>query len=315
MGADIELFCSLCALCHTTKDSTQKPVGLLHSLPIPNRPWQSVGLDFMGPLPKSKGYDYLLVVIDRFTSQVHLLPTTTCATAKAVAWLFFTEIVRLHGMLESIVSDRDPNFTSKFWKELHRLVGTKLLMSTSFHPQMDGAMEWANRSISQVLQALVHNSQNNWAEHCPMVEFTLNSSVSVSMGYTPFELNYGYIPQLGQRLNTNTKFVGVCQFAEQALWNVTAWRVHPTFHMSLLRAHVPNNNVRFPHRDTKACYDFGAANKPEWFVDEILAHCWVDSTGLELQVHWTLGNATWEPLASCKELAALDEYLELHGVK
>ena len=119
MGANIELFCSSCALCQTTKDSTQKPVGLLHSLPIPDRPWQLVGLDFMGPLPKSKGYNYLLVVIDRFTSQVHLLPMTTCVTAKAVAWLFFTEIVRLHGMLESIVSDQDPKFTSKFWKELH----------------------------------------------------------------------------------------------------------------------------------------------------------------------------------------------------
>ena len=141
MGADIELFCSLCALCQTTKDSTQKPVRLLHSLPIPDRPWQLVRLDFMGPLPKSKGYDYLLVIIDRFTSQVHLLPTTTRATAKAVAWLFFMEIVRLHGMPESIVSDRDPKFTSKFWKELHQLMGTKLLMSTSFHPQMDGATE------------------------------------------------------------------------------------------------------------------------------------------------------------------------------
>ena len=73
MGADIELFCSSCALCQTTKDSMQKPAGLLHSLPIPDQPWQSVRLDFMGPLPKSKGYDYLLVIIDRFTSQVHLL--------------------------------------------------------------------------------------------------------------------------------------------------------------------------------------------------------------------------------------------------
>ena len=69
MGADIELFCSSCTLCQTTKDSMQKPVGLLHSLPIPDRPWQLVGLDFMGPLPKSKGYNYLLVIIDRFISR------------------------------------------------------------------------------------------------------------------------------------------------------------------------------------------------------------------------------------------------------
>ena len=94
-----------------------------------------------------------------------------------------------------------------------------------------------------------------------------------------------------------------------------AQQVHLTFHASLLRAHIPNDNVRFPNRDTKAYYDFGAADEHEWFVDEILAHRWVDSTGLELQVHGTLGNVTWEPLASCKELAALDEYLQLCGVK
>ena len=95
---------------------------------------------------------------------------------------------------------------------------------------------------------------------------------------------------------------------------IARW-VHPTFHASLLRAHIPNDDARFPCHDTKAYYDFGAADKPEWFVNEILAHHWVDSMGLELQVCWTLGDMMWEPLASCKKLAALDKYLELRGVK
>ena len=95
---------------------------------------------------------------------------------------------------------------------------------------------------------------------------------------------------------------------------LTAQWVHPTFHASLLRAHIANDDVRFPCRDMKVYYDFGATDEPEWFIDKILAHRWVDTTGLELQVCWTLGDVTWEPLASCKELAALDEYLELHGV-
>ena len=151
MGTDIELFCSSCALCQVTKDSNQKLSGLLHSLPIPDRPWQSIGMDFMGPLPVSNGHDYLLVVIDCFTSEVHLIPTTTQVTAKEVAWLFLKEIVRLHGVPESIVSDRDVKFTSRFWKELHQLLGMKLLMSTAFNPQTDGATERANRSIAQVL--------------------------------------------------------------------------------------------------------------------------------------------------------------------
>ena len=91
-------------------------------------------------------------------------------------------------------------------------------------------------------------------------------------------------------------------------------QVHPTFHMSLIRAHVPNNNGRFPHHDTKSYYDFGSTDKPEWFVDEILAHHWISPNALELQIHWTLRDVMWEPLAECKELEALDKYLELHGV-
>ena len=98
-------------------------------------------MDFMGPLPQSQGNDYLLVIIDQLTSQVHLVPTTTHVTTREVAWLFLKEVVRLHGVLKSIVSDRDTKFTSMFWHELHRLMGTKLLMSTAFHPQMDGATD------------------------------------------------------------------------------------------------------------------------------------------------------------------------------
>src|SRR6266481_4874454 len=220
MGTDIKLFCSLCAQCQTTKDTSKKPSGLLHSLPIPNRPWQSIGMDFMGPLPVSSNYNYLLVVIDHLTSQVHLLPTTTHVTLKEVAWIFLKEIVRLHGVPDSIVSDRDMKFISSFWKELHWLMGTKLLMSTAFHPQTDGATEWANCLVRQVLQALVHNDQKDWANQCPIVEFALNSSISSSTGYAPFELNYGFIPQLGQRLGTDTKFVGVQQFVQQAQLNL-----------------------------------------------------------------------------------------------
>ena len=115
----------------------------------------------MGPLLKSNGHDYLLVVIDCFMSQVHLIPMNTWVTAKEVTWLFVKEIIRLHGMPESIVSDWDKKFTSSFWKELHRLMGTKLLMSTSFHPQMNGTTEWANRSIRQVLWAMVCNNQKD----------------------------------------------------------------------------------------------------------------------------------------------------------
>src|SRR6266481_4031455 len=119
MGTDIESFCRMCPSCQITKEPHKQPEGLLHTLPVPDWPWQSVGIDFMGPLPMSDAHDYLLVVIDRLMSQVHLMPMTTCMTSKEVTWLFIKEVVRSHGMPESIVSDRDTKFTSNFWKEIH----------------------------------------------------------------------------------------------------------------------------------------------------------------------------------------------------
>ena len=150
-------------------------------------------MDFMGPLPQSLGNDYLLVIIDQLTSQVHLVPTTMWVTAKEVAWLFLKEVVRLNGVPKSIVSDCDTKVTSTFWRELHRLMGTKLLMSTVFHPQMDGATERANHSIGQILRMIINDDQKNWADKCPMVEFALNSTTT---GFALFKLNQGYMPQI-----------------------------------------------------------------------------------------------------------------------
>ena len=153
-------------------------------------------------------------------------------------------------------------------------------MSTAFHPQTDGATERANRSIAQILCTVVSNNQKDWSDKCPMVEFTINSSINATTGYTPFELNYRYMPQSGQHISTDTTFKGVKQFAQQAVWN-------------LLDAH-----------------DEGQ----EWLVKEILAHKWTNNN-LELQVKWMLGDDTWELLSSCKDLEALDVYLELQGAK
>jgi transposase InsO family protein len=204
------------------KDSTQKPQGLLKSLPIPSYPWQSIGIDFIGPLPKSGEYDYVTVVIDRLTSMVHILPCVSTIRTSEFAHLFYKEIVRLHGLPESIVSDRDTKFTSKFWQELHRLLGTKLLMSTAFHPQTDGATERANKSVSQILRTMVANDQKNWSEKCPALEIAINSSMSETTGFAPFELNYGQLPTLGRQLSQTSQFQGVQQFKDKIQLNLMA---------------------------------------------------------------------------------------------
>ena len=151
MSHDIEAYCKTCGICVITEDANNKPAGFLHSLPILDRLWQSIGMDFMGPLLKSNNFDYLLLVIDQLISQVHLVPITMTMTTREVVWLLLKEVVRLHGIPKSIVSNRDTKFTSIFCKELHRLMGSKLLMSAAFHPQTDGEMERTNRSIAQML--------------------------------------------------------------------------------------------------------------------------------------------------------------------
>ena len=130
--------------------------------------------------------------------------------------------MRLHGVPKSIVSDHDTKFTSMFWHELHRLLGTKLLMSTAFHPQMDGATERANCSIGQILRMIINDDQKNWADKCPMVEFALNSSISATTGFALFELNQGYMPQIGMPTSFDTTFKGVKQFTLQVKWDLMA---------------------------------------------------------------------------------------------
>ena len=159
--------------------------------------------------------------------------------------------MRLHGVPESIVSDRDTKFTSTFWHELHRLMGTKLLMSTVFHPQMDGPTEWASRSIGQILRMIINDDQKNWADKCPMVEFALNSSVSATTGFAPFKLNQGYMPQIGMPTSFDTTFKGVKQFMLQAKWDPMA------AHDAIIMNHVQQTFHANKKRCTSELYHAG----------------------------------------------------------
>ncbi|OJT03559.1 Transposon Ty3-I Gag-Pol polyprotein, partial [Trametes pubescens] len=115
---------------------------------------------------------------------------------------------------------QDSKFTSKFWRELHRLMGVKLLMSTSFHPQTDGLSERTIRSITQILRTMVSPDQLDWYEKLPLAEFTLNSAMSSTTGFAPFELNYGYLPRSMSGIQMDTPFHRVREFAQRALTNL-----------------------------------------------------------------------------------------------
>ncbi len=216
MQEDIKKYISSCLSCQSNKPSNQVPMGLLQPLAIPESKWSQVSMDLITQLPKSRsGFDAIFVVVDKLTKMVHFVPTHTSVSAPQLAQVFFKEIVRLHGLPQSIVSDRDARFTSNFWRALWQQFGTKLAMSTSFHPQTDGQTERANRSLEDMIRAYVNNRQDDWDSHLPALELATNNSKQVSSGYSPFYLNYGFHPNLPASINVDSHNPTAKDFIDQ----------------------------------------------------------------------------------------------------
>lgn len=261
MGNDVQAFCDSCPTCATSKPSTQSPYGLLETLEVPTYPWETIGIDFVGPLPISTNltgsYDMILVVICHLTSMVHLIPTKTTYRAKDVAEVMFDRVYKHHGMPKNIVSDRDSLFTSTFWKRLNELTGTELRMSSSFHPQSDGATERANRTMTQMLRQCVEPGQSNWLIKLPAIEFAMNSASSQTTGYAPFVLNNGRMPR-SMLWNAESEFPGVRRFAQQtrdailaAHDSIIAARVKQTVLANKKRRQAPFTKGDFVYLSTK----------------------------------------------------------------
>jgi hypothetical protein len=195
MRNDVREYVRTCPSCQANKGANRKPIGLLHPLPIPERKWECVSTDLIVQLPKTKnGYDAIATFVDKLTKMAHFVPTTTTVDAPKYAQVYFDNVVRHHGLQRSIVSDRDPRFTSKFWDNLMRLCGTNLARSTAYRPQTDGQTERAHRTIEEILRAYVNDKHTDWDERLTAAEFAYNNAPSASSGKSPFYLNYGFHP-------------------------------------------------------------------------------------------------------------------------
>ncbi|CAI5470588.1 unnamed protein product [Closterium sp. Yama58-4] len=191
MAADVQQFVTSCDTCQRMKSSKQKKTGLLQPLPVPEQPWQVVSLDFITGLPStSRGHDSILVVIDKFSKMGHFIPINVTATAEATTRLFFDRIITIHGIPATLISDRDPKFTSKFWKELMGLLGTKLAMSSAYHPQTDGQTERLNQVVEQLLRTACKDDISHWDTQLPTLEFAYNNASHAATGKTSFFLCY-----------------------------------------------------------------------------------------------------------------------------
>ena len=119
-------------------------------------------MDFVKRLPKSEGYDSIMVIVDRLTKFTHFVPLRHPFTGVHVARAFWDNVIKMHGVPLSIVSDRDKIFTSAMWRELLAAAGTKLLYSTAYHPQTDGQTERVNQCLEMYLWCAVHDTPHRW---------------------------------------------------------------------------------------------------------------------------------------------------------
>ncbi|CAI5703327.1 unnamed protein product [Peronospora effusa] len=195
MNKYIQKWVLSCETCQRVKPapSSQAP---LRPLPIATEAWRSVSMDFIfGLPPDEQKRTGVLVLVDRFSKMVHFAPVSANITAETTAKIFIDLIFRHHGLPESIVSDRDPRFTSAFWAELFQLLGTRLLMSTAAHPETDGQTERVNRVLEDVLRSYA-TSFSSWSSFLPLAEFAINNAVHASTGLTPFFVNNARHPRV-----------------------------------------------------------------------------------------------------------------------
>ncbi|OMO58913.1 reverse transcriptase [Corchorus capsularis] len=181
-----------CIVCQQVKVEHQRPAGQLQPLPIPEWKWEHITMDFVSGLPRSpRGHESVWVIVDRLTKSAHFIALKVGYSLEKLAALYVREIVRLHGVPVSIVSDRDSRFVAEFWGSLHKALGTKLNFSTAFHPQTDGQSERTIQILEDMLRACAIDMKGAWDDHLPLVEFAYNNSYQASIQMAPYEALYG----------------------------------------------------------------------------------------------------------------------------
>ena len=194
MSTFVKEFVDGCATCQTTKIMPKITVPLRPN-DIPGNIWQTITMDFITDLPTSKGYDSLLVTVDRFSKAIILTPCNKTITALETAELILNNVWRRVGLPQRIISDRGPQFAAKVIQELWKKLNVKSSLSTAFHPQTDGETERVNQEIEQYLRIFCNYQQDNWAELLPFAEFAHNIRSHAATGHSPFEIWYGYQPE------------------------------------------------------------------------------------------------------------------------
>ncbi|KAJ1201269.1 hypothetical protein NDU88_005082 [Pleurodeles waltl] len=192
--SDVEKYVQACPICAQVKIPRTRPAGLLQPLPVPPAPWHTISTDFMCSLPPSAGNRVIMVTIDSFTKMAHFTALKKLPTSQELSQIFIHHIFRLHGLPQSIVSDRGPQYISRFWKRFCRTLNINIALSSGFHPQTNGQTERLNQGLEQYLRCFCNSTQSNWNTYLPIAEFSYNNTVNSASKVTPFFCSYGYHP-------------------------------------------------------------------------------------------------------------------------
>jgi len=202
-------------LCQRMKNRTEELVGKLKLSEVPQKMWSHLTMDFITKLLVVAGKDAILVVCDRLSKMTHFVATMEGTSAEGLARLFRDNVWKLHGLLESVVSDRGPQFAVELTKELNRMLGIKTKLSTAFHPQTDGQTERMNQEVEQYLRSFIEHRQKDWLEWLVMAEFVINNKVHTATKVLPFMANYGKELRMGGDIRKKGKVESAMKFAER----------------------------------------------------------------------------------------------------
>eukprot|EP00873_Tetraselmis_striata_P026691 jgi/Tetstr1/446955/TSEL_034413.t1 len=325
-----------CPTCQRTKAARHKPYGLLQPHDVPSRPFEVISLDLITDLPECQGYDSLVIFVCLLSKRVIVEPTTKTVTAEGLAEIMHRSVFRHFGLPAKFISDRDPRFMSEFWQDMFKTMGTKLNISTAFHPATDGQTERTNQTWEQVLRCYVHPLHDDWVNHLTNVEFAINAAQSTSTTMSPFKATLGFEPttpattQLAteptRALPEHVKYVQeLHRFAHDCVLEAQTQqispvafrlqlpagvRVHDVVHASMLEKWYDDPDQPAKSERVPIVHD---ANR--FHVQDILDVAFNNNgTGLLFRVRWAFpynvpSEDTWEPLRGVKHLDIFRSFL------
>ena len=212
---DIGKYVEGCDLCQRMKNRTEEPAGKLKLSEVPQKTWSHLTVDFITKLPVVAEKDAILVVCDRLSKMTHFVATTEETSVEGLARLFRDNVWKLHGLPESVVLDRGPQFAAEVTKELNRMLGIKMKLSTAFHPQTDGQTERMNQELEQYLRFFIEHRQKDWPEWLVAAEFAVNNKIHTATKVSPFMANYGKELRMGGDIRRKGKVESATEFVQR----------------------------------------------------------------------------------------------------